>query len=293
MLALAFIAGLSLNAQVTVWEDGFESYDDFAITGIGDYTQIDLDGDSTYGSTDYDFTNESYTGTGIIFNPSMTTPAATGTVWDVRTGNKGLYFFAATGDVSGTPLNNDYFITPAIDLTGAGGGTTLSFWAQSVTAQYGLERFEVLLSTTGTNVADFTENLSGGEEQAPEAVYTEFSYDLTAYEGEQVYVAIHYVAQDSFVLQMDDFLVETTTLGVGENAFQGFSHFVDNSGELHLRAANQMENITLYNVIGQQVLTQKLNNTTATVNISELTSGVYIATVSIDGQNKSFKIVKR
>ncbi|MCG2431455.1 T9SS type A sorting domain-containing protein [Aequorivita xiaoshiensis] len=53
-----------------------------------------------------------------------------------------------------------------------------------------------------------------------------------------------------------------------------------------------MNNIALYNMLGQQVVSQKLNNTNESVNISELQSGVYIATVSIDGASKSFKIVK-
>ena len=189
-LLAALIAVFSVQAQVTIWEDGFESYPDFETASIGSYTQIDMDGDATYGSTTYDFTNEGYTGTAIIWNASQTSPASTGTVYDVRTGSKGLYFFASTGSVSGTPLNNDYFITPQIDLSLSTGGTTLSFWAQSVTADFGLERFEVLLSTSGTAVGDFTVNLSGGEEMAPEGVYTEYTYDLSAYEGMQVYVAI-------------------------------------------------------------------------------------------------------
>jgi len=293
ILAALLFAVFSMSSQVTVFEDGFETYDDFAFDPITGYTQIDNDGDTTYGSATYDFTNSGYTGTAIIFNPAMTTPPAIGTAWDVRTGDKGLYFFASTGSVSGTPLNDDYFITPQIDLSSATGGSDFSFWAKSLTADFGLERFEVLLSTTGTAEGDFTNDLSGGEEMAPVDVYTEFSYDLSAYEGEQVYLAIHYVAQDSFVLQMDDFLVTTAILNVSDNAFNSFNYFVDSRSQLNLKANTPMQNVKLYNVLGQQVVSQKLANSSETINISTLNLGVYIAMVTIDGQNKSFKIVKK
>lgn len=288
-LLAALFAVFAMNAQVTVWEDSFESYPDFEITTIGDWTQIDLDGSATYGSATYDFPNETYTGTGIVFNPSMTTPDASGDAdWVVRTGDKGLYMIAAT-----SLLNDDYFITPQIDLTGASGGTTFSFWAKSLTDAFGLERFEVLLSTTGTSDADFTVDLGGGELQAPITNYMEYSYDISAYEGSAIYIAIHYVAQDSFVFQMDDFLVETTTLSVDDNAFVGFDYFIDASNRLNLSANRAMDNIQLYNVLGQEVVNQRLSSNNELVNISALTSGVYVARISIEGQNKTFKIVKR
>ncbi|WP_198515590.1 T9SS-dependent choice-of-anchor J family protein [Ulvibacter sp. MAR_2010_11] len=287
-LLAAFFAAFAMNSQVTVWEDSFESYSDFEIAAIGTWSQIDNDASPTYGSTNYDFTNEAYVGTAIVFNPSMTTPDASGdTAWQVRTGEKGLYMFAAT-----SLLNDDYIITPQIDLSGAA-GSSFTFYAKSLTADFGLERFEVLLSTTGTAEGDFTVNLSGGELQAPVDVYTEYTYDLSAYDGMPIYIAIHYVAQDSFVFQMDDFIVEATTLGVNDNVFKGFTYFVDANNQLNLRANLPMDGVQLYNVLGQQVLSRKLSGTTEAVNISALTSGVYIASVIIDGQKRSYKIVKK
>ncbi len=297
MKKITFLAALfavfAMNAQVTVWEDSFESYFDFETVAIGDYTQIDIDGNTTYGSTTYDFANEGYTGTAIVMNPSMTTPDASGdAAWQVRTGDKGLWMFAATSNPNGTAANDDYIITPAINLTGAT-GSNFSMWAKSVTADFGLERFEVLLSTTGTDVADFTENLSGGVQEAPVDVYTEYSYDISAYDGNVVYIAIHYLALDSFILQMDDFLVEATTLGVGDESFSGFIHAIDNDNNLRLTANTPMESVQLFNVLGQQVANQKLSTTNESVSLSSLKSGVYIATVTIGGQSKTFKIIRK
>jgi hypothetical protein len=285
-----------MNAQVTVWEDSFETYPDFEITTIGDWTQIDNDALATYGSQDYDFINEQYIGTGIVFNPSMATPDPTGTQtanadqnpnWVVRTGDKGLYMIAST-----SLLNDDYLISPQVNLTGAT-GSNLSFWAKSITDNFGLERFVVLLSTTGNAQADFTEDISGGEQQAPIGNYFEYSYDLSAYDGQEVYIAIHYVAQDSFILLMDDFKVEAGTLGLADNTFNNFNYFVNTNNQLNLSANSIMESLVIYNVLGQQIVSQKLENTNEIVNISALNTGLYIATVSIDGNTKSFKIVKK
>jgi len=289
-LLVAIFAAFTMNAQVTIWEDGFESYDDFSFDVIGGYSQIDVDGDATYGSSDYDFTNENYTGTAIVFNPSMTTPAATGTVWDAMTGDKGLYFVASTGDVSGSPVNDDYFITPQIDFSGAV-GSSFSFWAKTLTDTWGLEKFEVLLSTTGTAIADFTVDLGGAVLEAP-IDYTEYSYDLSAYDGQQVYIAIHYMATDTFVLQMDDFLAEAASLSVADNSFENFSYSLDANSNLSLKANLPIESIQLFNILGQEVVSQKLANTNEIVSISSLETGIYIVNVSINGQSKSFKIIK-
>ncbi|MBX2827148.1 MAG: choice-of-anchor J domain-containing protein [Flavobacteriaceae bacterium] len=286
-LLAALVAVFSMNAQVTIWEDGFESYDDFIIENIGDWTLTDLDGDAAYGSTDYDFENENYVGVGIVFNPLTTTPPAIGTAWDVRTGDKGMYLFAE----SVSPfLNDDYLITPLLDLSGAT-GSDFSFWAKSVTADFGLERFEVLLSTTGTEVADFTVDIGGGELQAP-VDYTEYTYDLSAYDGQQVYIAIHYVAQDSFVLQLDDFLLTADVLSIQDNALQSLEYSL-NSTTLQVRNAVPLQNIELYNVLGQKVVSQALSNTEEEINIASLNSGLYIAQITAEGQTKSFKILKR
>ena len=223
----------------------------------------------------------------MVFNPSQTTPDATGTIWDVRTGDKGMYFFAAASF-----LNDDYLITPVIDLSGAI-GSNVSFWAKSLTADFGLERFEVLLSTTGNSVSDFTINLSGGEIQAPVDVYTEYSYDISDYDGQQVFIAIHYMGQDSFVFQTDDFKVEASTLSISDNEINGFNYFYSpQTQNLTIKANESFSNINIFNVLGQQMVNEILSSTDEEINLSLLNSGVYIANVISSGQT-TFKFVKR
>ncbi|MDV7394615.1 choice-of-anchor J domain-containing protein, partial [Arthrospira platensis SPKY1] len=115
---------------------------------FGNWTQYDLDGDGTWGSADYDFPNEFYTGSFIIFNPSQTTPSATDPAWQPHSGNKFTACFAANPGP-----NDDWLITPQLKIAT---GDELSFYHKSVTDIYGLERFRVGISTTGTDPADFT-----------------------------------------------------------------------------------------------------------------------------------------
>ncbi|MDB9912832.1 choice-of-anchor J domain-containing protein [Flavobacteriaceae bacterium] len=287
LLAVVFVA-FTMNSQVTIWEESFEDYEDFDIEILGAY-QWDLDESLTYGALNFDFENEEYVGTAIVFNSSAMTDADPSdpqdrTIWNARTGEKGLYMIAAT-----SLLNDDYIITPRIDLTSVN-AAQFSFWAKSLTEDYGLERFHVLLSTTSSNYFDFTVELSDGELQAP-LEYTEYSYDLSEYEGQMVYLAIHYVAQDSFVFQMDDFLVQGNILGIEDNLFNNFNHYITNNN-LVMSASSSLENIELYNLLGQEVFSKSLSNTNETINISSLDTGIYIAKVSIQGKSKSFKIVK-
>ncbi|MCK4979030.1 MAG: choice-of-anchor J domain-containing protein, partial [Candidatus Delongbacteria bacterium] len=179
--------------------DGFEGYADFSLT-CAPWTQIDGDGSATYGSTDGDFTNENYTGAYIIFNPSQATPALTG-AWDPRTGSKYAACFAAQ-----TPANDDWLISPELLV---GSGYYLDFYARSLNDTYGLERFKVGVSTTGTSVGDFTIISSGSYVEAP-VVWTNYNYDLSAYVGQAIYIAIVCVSNDAFVFMVDDVTVDNS-----------------------------------------------------------------------------------
>jgi len=298
-LLVAFLfAAFSINAQI--FEDSFETYDDFDFENIGDWTLIDIDGFGTFGSNAVTFDNAQYTGSAIVFNHTTATidadgmPASSDPNFQVRTGEKGLWFFAAT-----TAPNDDYAITPQISLAGFT-DATFSFWAKSITDNFGLEQFEVLLSTTGTDVADFTEDLSGGIITAPTPgdgdvgnEYAEFSYDLSAYDGQDIYLAIHYVGDDSFILQMDDFLVDGT-LSTDEFNTTNFSQFYNvNNNELRLSASIPMQSVKVFNTLGQEVVNKNLSNTEEAVNLSTLSNGIYIAQVAIGNTIETFKIIKR
>lgn len=180
------------------WCDGFEPYTDFALE-FPPWTLHDGDGTGTWGIEDVDYPNQFYTGSYIIFNPSMTNPPLDTQGWEAHGGNKYAACFAANGSA-----NNDWLISPPISAVE---GLKVRFYARSITDMYGLERFKVLVSTTGTDPNSFTQ-ISPGNYIQPPTEWTQYQYPLD-YPGEVIYVAIQCVSNDAFVFMVDDFCLFT------------------------------------------------------------------------------------
>lgn len=180
----------------------FESCTNFSVDEFSPCTTYDGDGTVTYGSNTFDFDNESYTGSYIAFNASGTTPAA-GTEWNAHGGSKyGACFNSIPGEGS---TNDDWFITPQITLQD---NSSFSFYAKSITDEYGLERFKVLVSTTNNSIGSFSAISSGSYIEAPTS-WTEFDYNLSSYDGQSIYIAIQCVSSDAFAFMIDDIVVST------------------------------------------------------------------------------------
>ncbi len=191
------------------FEDDFESYEDFVID-FSPWVNLDVDGSTTYGMTDIEWPNAYSEQSFIIFNPSQTTPPVDDII--PHSGDKLAACFAATA-----PPNNDWMITPEVYIDN---GYQLSFFAKSYTDQYGLERFKVGVSTTGLNPEDFTIISEGAYVEAPVADWAEFTYDLSAYAGQMVYVGIQCVSNDAFILLVDDVSISATKSAITYNAPQ-------------------------------------------------------------------------
>jgi hypothetical protein len=179
------------------FSDGFETYTDFVLD-FAPWTQFDGDGGETWSIENYTFPNQNYVGSYIIFNPSTVEPPLTDLA--AHSGDKMAACFDA---VTASAPNDDWLITPAITIAN---GDELNFWAKSYTDQYGLERFNVAVSTTGNAPADFTVISASPYVEAP-TDWTEYNYDLSAYAGQSVYVAIQCVSNDAFFFLVDDFYI--------------------------------------------------------------------------------------
>jgi hypothetical protein len=99
----------------------------------------------------------------------------------------------------GSTAHNDWLITPK--LRPIAGNTDFSFWARNGSTTF-IDEFNVLLSTTGNNESDFTITLASNV--APGTTYTEYVYDLSAYAGQDIYVAIQAISTDELRLYVDE-----------------------------------------------------------------------------------------
>ncbi|MDD3702246.1 MAG: PKD domain-containing protein [Bacteroidales bacterium] len=185
----------------TGFSDDFESYPDFNLQ-FPPWTTVDVDNSNTYSIENVSFPNEGQPMAFIIFNPSQTTPPITDAGITPHSGSKFAASFAA---VSGP--NNDWLISPQLTL---GTNSSVSFWVKSYTAQYGLERYKVGVSTTNTNPSSFTIISGSSYLTAPADQWQQKTFDLNAYNGQSVYVAIQCVSDDAFIFMVDDFVLTTT-----------------------------------------------------------------------------------
>ena len=271
-----------------VWRENFECYDPFAIDNIEGWTIIDNDGGTTWGANGVDFTNESYVGAGIIFNYPLATPVGgDASVWNTYEGNQGLYFFASGANATTIP-NDDWMISPEFSMDGV---TTpiLSFWAKSLTDQYGLERFQIGVGTT-TNPSDFT-IITPGSYVEPPTQWTQYQYDLSAYEGQNIRLAIHYMGNDSFVLMMDNFVIEGT-LGITNYSSLEMSLYpnpVDQNYVTIETPISGSKEIEVFDLLGKKVI--DVNSSSNQLDISQLNSGVYMVRVTVGNQSSTTKLI--
>lgn len=61
---------------------------------------------------------------------------------------------------------------------------------------------------------------------------------------------------------------------------------------LNIEAPSTVERVAIYNILGQEVLNEVTNNEIVSVNVSSLTSGIYVIKATIDGKVSSTKFIK-
>lgn len=294
LLLLALLAAGGMNAQTTLFEDSFDTYDDFIITSIGNWTMVDVDLRPTYGFQGVTFANSGVAKAFQVFNSTTTvaplTPSATSD-WTARTGLKSMVCFAAVPN-AGAPHNDDYMISPQITL--AASGNELSFWAKSCDAQFGDETFDVLVSTTGTAVADFTP-IEADVLSPADLTYYEYTYGLDDYAGQQVYIAIRCTSADMFGFMVDDFKVTTTLLGTPSFFNRNFAAYPNPaSSVLNIDSKNgvEMQNVRIIDLNGRIMQQQAVQGEHAQINMSALATGAYFLEVQSSQGTATQKIIR-
>lgn len=184
---------------VKLFED-FESHEDFSLT-FGDWVMVDKDDDVTFSYSGIDFPHEEEKLAFMVMNPLTVTPPLTD--WFAHSGNK----FGVALSCYNKP-NDDWMISPIINCDG---DDVLSFYAQSYSVGFGLEKFQVLISETGSTDPDDFVKISEGEHIKPPAgVWTKYQYDLYDYAGKNVRFAIRCVSTYAMLLMIDDIQVAST-----------------------------------------------------------------------------------
>ncbi len=171
---------------------GFETAEPWAVDDFPPCSTYDGDGTQTYTFSGWSFTNQGYTGACIAFN---------------NDNNSSGSMVSHSGNAFGMMMNpnsgaaNDWFILPEITIQD---GYILSFWAREITSNYGNEIINVGVygDTDGTFSTTLADNVG-----IAGTVWQEYKYDLSAYVGQTVRLAINCVSNDVFGFMFDDIYV--------------------------------------------------------------------------------------
>lgn len=194
---------LSWNKEDPVFFDDFESYGDFEVE-FSPWTGIDGDLAAAAPLTG-DYKNRGALQYAQIINPLTVEPA-----WwydyPVLRPYSGQQYVGFIRTSSGA-ANDDWLISPAITI---GAGNCVSFMAKA--ADVYKEKFEVGITTTDNpDKDDFIIISPGNYQTVGYEEWERMEYDLSAYEGETVKIAIHYLSSanngGAFMLMVDDFFV--------------------------------------------------------------------------------------
>lgn len=296
LLLVMFLMGItsSMNAQITIFEDSFETYTDFAISNVGAWTLIDVDMNNPYFIGTTTFANAAAPRSFMVFNTTTTTPPLTPSAegdWTAKTGNKSMNCMASQADPGPDAINNDWLISPQVTLGAT--GNVLSFWAKSVSTQYGNEKFKVGISA-GNTTANVT-LLSAGVVTTPaNATWVQYTYAVPAsYNGQAVYFSINCVSEDQYGLSVDDFKVTATTLGNDSFLKSNFAVYPNPANDfIKISNLNQLDvKSTVITDINGRIV-KSFSSAVESITISDLTPGVYFLKISTASGEGVTKIVK-
>ena len=205
--------------------------------------------------------------------------------------------FATNGN-STANTKNDWMFSPAFTLTD-GTEYQVSTTFNMFNGDGSLEAFIVdsPSSTATTQIALFSQaNVTGQTmlgDLLPTAITETNAFTPTTAGDYYIAYRSFGAANTGFVLIFNSSL--ETTLSVNEFDSNNFTKsYNKTTGQLTLTSSNlPFDGIELYSILGQNVVSEKLSQTTEVIDMSRLTQGVYLATVTINGASKTFKIIKQ
>lgn len=212
--------------------------------------------------------------------------AATG-AWDLDFGSTtALFDDDAQGEASTD--DNVELVTPVIPLSE--GTATLNF-------DYANIIFE-LESSLEVQVYDGSEWHSvfsvTGDAFDEENLFLNESIDVSAYANNEFQVSFIYDdgGDWSYGAIIDNVSVDGE-LSNNDFTISGFNHFYTPSNEeLTINATDAFESISIYNLLGQNVLSKDLDSNSEKISLASINTGVYVINVNANGKTNSFKLVK-
>ncbi|MCL2596494.1 MAG: choice-of-anchor J domain-containing protein, partial [Paludibacter sp.] len=185
---------------------------------------------------------------------------------------------------------NNWLITPPLQLPPSS-IVELKYWIGAIDAIYFYDHYEVRVSTTGTNTADFTDLLY--QETLTSNVWKEVSIDLSAYAGQTIYIAfVHNNSHDVYIITLDDISVTVTT-GLNNNTTGNISVYPNPVSSTFVITNAAGSKAKIYDVSGKTVLELPVQDAYQTVDISNVSAGVYFLDLQSQTSKSTVKLIKK
>ncbi|WP_299058679.1 T9SS type A sorting domain-containing protein [uncultured Polaribacter sp.] len=271
LLLLLSILSLTINSQTILWSSDASDYENFP--------NIDSDGDGH----NWEVHIDSYEYLG--FNP-------------------GPSFFSASYDnieENPRPLTPDnLLVTPIIAVPSNAKTITYKMKVAALDPNDFEEKFAVLVFDDDDIEAGefliYEEILTEGGEGTAKEISVTLEIEL-AFAGKNIrFYVRHYDCTDELALIVDDFEVSySTTLSTEDTLQEKISIYPNTVKDIvTINTKKAISAITITNNLGQKIkeIEQKdiLNNT---INLNDLSKGMYFMTIKIDNKLQSFKILKQ
>ena len=253
----------------------FESCSDFSIKFLNPlWTMVDGDGHYPYGLDGFGFPYSGMPFAFIVFNPDATSPAMDPSPAIEPFG--GQRFGASFSSPDGR--NDDWLISPKLRLPAEDAKIALE--VKSYSSEYGLEEYNILVSSQGNEPSDFVR--LGGTRTAPADRWEHVEVDLDDYAGKEVYLAIQCVSDNRFMFMVDDIEVSrpvsSESVDLASSLYLYPNPAVD---EIHiLSTADKIEELTVFDAKGIVVSHRSgLGRSQVEQEVEDWEAGMYFARV--------------
>ena len=270
-------AGVTPPTPSTSFTYDFESCTAWVVDNFSPCSTYDGDGFATYGITNVSFTNSGYTGSYIAFQNG------TANGFTAHGGTK----FGCCMTAGSNGANNDWFITPAVAISN---NTTFSFWARSANNTYGLEQFRVAVSTDDQNYT-YIAGSSSSSISAP-VTWTQYTYDLSSYAGQTLYIAIICVSNDVFAFFIDDINISGILSAENENFDNNVNIYPNPAKDIvTVSLPDDNAHIDIVNVLGQVVKSVNATSANETISLEGMEKGMYFFSIKMQDKTITKKVI--
>lgn len=252
-----------------------------------DFTTVDVDRKPTTAMTTLDYPMR-----GVPFAFCVQTDKDWNNVFEPVSGENVLVAIAPGDDSE----SNDWIISKQMTATS---DSRFKFYARNWNSVNSIlpetpHSVEVLVSTTDTQLKSFEVAMSKVQMPYYGGKYEFFDVDLSKYAGQKIYIAVHHTVTSGLAAFFDDFTFEhfedvsggVEALGVKT----GVSIYPNPAVDVVTVSGAESADVVIANLSGAVVLSQ---TGVKTVNVSDLSAGVYVMTVRTESGVFTTKLLKK